>query len=176
LAPLVKFITAFDRSEHMLEVARTKLLRSGLQNWQLDVSEHLHVPVVDRSVDLVISGWSICYTVLENNETWKSELVAVLDEMLRMLRPGGSIILLETLGTGFEQPQPPADLLPYYKYLESLGFEHSWIRTDYRFQDYTEAQNSTRFFFGEDMAGNIREGERGVVLPECTGIWWLIKE
>ncbi|PKO13215.1 MAG: class I SAM-dependent methyltransferase [Chloroflexi bacterium HGW-Chloroflexi-10] len=176
LVPLVKSITAFDRSAHMLNLARQKLLQSGLNNWFLEVGEHQHVNVLDGSVDVLISGWSICYVAVENPAAWQAELETVLSEMQRVLLPGGYIILLETLGTGFEEPNPPVDLLTYFAYLEARGFQRTWIRTDYCFQNRAEAEGSARFFFGEEMIAKIREDERGVILPECTGIWWLIKE
>jgi hypothetical protein len=93
--------------------------------------------------------------------------------MKRVLRPGGAIIILETLGTGRETPQPPAPALAaYYDWLENEhGFNHTWIRTDYRFASVDEAEALTRFFFGDNLAGRIRR-DNLTILPECTGIWW----
>jgi ubiquinone/menaquinone biosynthesis C-methylase UbiE len=99
-----------------------------------------------------------------------------LGEMQRVVRPGGTVVLLESLGTGKEQPDPPSELLPYFAYLEAYGFQRDWIRTDYRFKDKAEAESSARFFFGDEMVAKIRENEQGVILPECTGIWWLKHE
>jgi hypothetical protein len=94
--------------------------------------------------------------------------------MKRVLRPGGTVIILETLGTGCESPHPPSDALAaYYALLEEEhGFSATWIRTDYRFASLSEAEDLTRFFFGDGLADRVaREGL--VTLPECTGIWWL---
>lgn len=171
LAPVVKFIHAFDISQHMLDVAATKLRQNGLQNWRTMVGDHRHISIEDGIADVVISGWSICYVVVDNPETWEGELSKVLGEMRRVVRPGGMIILLETLGTGCEYPQPPDNLRPYYAYLEAHDFQHTCIRTDYRFESLEEAETLTRFFFGEDMLEKIRASDQGIVLPECTGIW-----
>ena len=173
LAPVVKFIYAFDSSQHMLDVAIAKLRKSDMKNWQIAVSDHRHVSVGDGVADGAISGWSICYMVVGNNETWQDELSKALSEMRRVIHPGGMLILLETLGTGCERPDPPADLVSYYEFLERQGFQHTWIRTDYQFLDMTEARALTRFFFGEEVVEKISMDERGVILPECTGIWWL---
>ena len=172
MAPVVKHVYAFDRSSHMLSVARQKLQQSGRQNWSVSVSDHRAMAIKSGVVDVAISGWSVCYVVVDNPTNWQEELPRALGELHRAVRAGGTIILLETLGTGFETPEPPAHLLEYYAYLEAHGFQREWIRTDYRFKDKAEAESSARFFFGDEMVAKIKEDERGVILPECTGIWW----
>ena len=176
LAPLVNRVYAFDRSPHMLSVAAEKLQRSGLENWQVAVSDHRAMAMKTGVADVALSGWSVWYVVLENPGSWEEELARALGEMQRVVRPGGTLVLLESLGTGHEQPDPPAELLPYYAYLKERGFRRDWIRTDYRFNSKAEAEESVRFFFGEEMVAKIRENEQGVILPECTGIWWLNHE
>lgn len=173
LAPLVQSIRAFDISPHMLEVAREQLKKCGRNNWSTAVADHRRVDAADNSADLVISGWSVCYVVVDNPETWRAELGKVLAEMRRILRPGGMILLLETLGTGFEQPTPPAHLLEYYAWLEEQGFQRSWIRTDYRFESRQKAEELARFFFGEEMVAKVQPDAAGATLAECTGLWRL---
>ncbi|MFV1858681.1 MAG: class I SAM-dependent methyltransferase [Anaerolineales bacterium] len=172
LAPVVRTIHAFDASPNMLEVAAAKLSDTGLRNWGLAASDHRNLPIADLSADIVISGWSIVYLVVWNESAWESELAKGLAEMRRILRPGGSIILLETLGTGHESPQPPENLVDYYSFLEHQGFSSSWIRTDYRFESLEEAEEIVSFFFGEAMLDEIVH-DGSITLPECTGIWQL---
>ena len=172
LAPVVDRVYAFDRSPHMLSVAVEKLKRSGLENWQVAVSDHRAMALKTGAVDVAVSGWSVWYVVLENPENWEDELARALGEMRRVVRLGGRFVLLESLGTGKEQPDPSPELLPYFAFLEAHGFRRDWIRTDYRFQDRAEAESSAKFFFGEAMIAKITEDERGVILPECTGVWW----
>jgi hypothetical protein len=45
------------------------------------------------------------------------------------------------------------------------------MRTDYRFENRTQAETLTSFFFGEAMLEKLVELPQGVFLPECTGIW-----
>ena len=173
LAPVVRTIQAYDASGHMLEVAVARLRKSGLHNWRTAVADHRALPVGDQVADLVISGWSIVYTVVWYQETWRRELGRALAEMKRVLRPGGTMIILETLGTGYETPTPPDEMRAYYAYLEEeAGFSSTWMRTDYRFESLEEAEALTRFFFGDALAEKVAS-ENLVVLPECTGIWWL---
>jgi ubiquinone/menaquinone biosynthesis C-methylase UbiE len=171
LAPLVNSIAAFDSSTHMLEVATGTLTAGGWHNWHTGVADHRHLPVEDASADLCIAGWSICYLVDWNRQDWKTPVDQALAEMERALKPGGSIVIIETQGTGFTTPHPPAHLVKYYQYLVALGFRDKWFRTDYRFASPQEALQSSTFFFGEEIARQID----GVILPECTGLWWRSK-
>ncbi len=171
LAPRVKSIHAFDASAEMLRVCRARLLTSGLANWQVDVADHRQLPVEDHSFDLVVSGWSVAYLVVWHPETWQVELEKWMNEMKRVLKPNGQIILFESLGTGNETPIQLDHLENYYPWLAEAGFQNKWIRTDYQFESVEEATDLVRFFFGADMANQIR-GTRSVILPECTGVWW----
>jgi len=172
LAPLVKSIRAYDASQHMLDVTIAKLQQSGLRNWQVSVGDNRNLPVDDASADLSIEGWSFGHFTGWYPESWQDEMVKAVGEMLRVLRPGGTAILLETLGTGRETPQPPNEALAdFYRWLkDEQGFSATWIRTDYQFESLEEAERLTRFFFGDELAKAVVEND-WVMLPECTGVW-----
>ena len=172
LAPFVEKIWGFDQSGHMLEVATARLRKSGYLNWKIKKADHRQVPMEDHGVDIVVSGWSVCYVVVDHPETWQIELKKVFEEIGRILKPNGTVILIETLGTGFEKPAPPEHLLAYYAFLREHGFSETWIRTDYRFETIELARTLSGFFFGEAMQEKLIHDERGITLPECTGIWW----
>jgi ubiquinone/menaquinone biosynthesis C-methylase UbiE len=174
IAPLAKTILVSDISSHMLDVAAAKLEKTGLQNWQVAVADNRALPVVNRAADISIAGWSLGYCTIWYADSWRAEIAQALAEMKRVLRPGGIVVILETLGTGSEVPCPPTDALDaYYAWLENEhGFSSTWIRTDYRFESLSEAQEATRFFFGDEFSDRIGR-EDWVILPECTGIWWL---
>ncbi|MBN1261582.1 MAG: methyltransferase domain-containing protein [Anaerolineae bacterium] len=171
LAPTARSMTALDLSPHMLAITRDRLRASGLRNWTAAVADHRALPLNDNTADLAISGWSIVYTVVWYPDVWQRELNRALDEMARVVRPGGALLILETMGTGFTTPSPPEDLLDYFTFLDGAGFASTWIRTDYRFADREEARERVTFFFGEAMLEKC-EGEGPVILPECTGLWW----
>jgi ubiquinone/menaquinone biosynthesis C-methylase UbiE len=174
LAPHVGNIKAYDASAHMLSKAQASLHAMSVTNWQVAVADHRQVPVPDASADLVISGWSFCYLAVWGGESWRDELENGYREIQRLLRPGGFVILLETLGTGQESPNPPANLAGYYAWLTEKGFQSTWIRTDYRFDSLTEAVELSKFFFGEKL-GRATAKNKWLILPECTGVWWQQK-
>ncbi len=174
LAPHVRTIHAFDGSPHMLSVARTTLPESLRPNWQLAVADNQLLPVAARSADLAIAGWSFGHATDWHAEAWRDEIDGAVQEMRRVLRSDGTAVILETMGTGRETPQPPTpELTAFYRWLEDeQGFATTTIRTDYRFASQAEAEELTGFFFGSPMVVSLLPDGR-VVLPECTGIWWL---
>lgn len=180
LAPHVSRVRAFDISEEMLRVCREKFVKSGLSNWQAEMADHRKLPVPDHSADLVVSGWSVSYLAVWNPDTWREELETWMTEMRRVLRspdpasgkPGGHIVLFESLGTGNEAPIQLEHLGNFYRWLDEAGFQFQWIRTDYRFESLDEAEELSRFFFGDELGNKVRVKE-WVVLPECTGVWRL---
>jgi ubiquinone/menaquinone biosynthesis C-methylase UbiE len=167
-------IVACDASHPMLDVAVAKLKKTGWRNWRVLVADNRSLPVADQAADLSIAGWSLGHSTSWVADGWRAEIEQALAQMKRVLRPGGTVIILETLGTGCESPHPPSDALAaYYALLEGgHGFSATWIRTDYRFASLSEAEDLTRFFFGDELADRVA-GEGLVILPECTGIWWL---
>jgi ubiquinone/menaquinone biosynthesis C-methylase UbiE len=173
IAALVSSIQAFDNSEPMLEFAARRLDTLGITNTAFRAADHRELPIEDGCVDITLSGWSIGYFASPENPGWLRDVEQTLVEMKRILRPGGTIIILETLGTGREDPRAPTrELQAYYAYLEEdQGFERTWIRTDYRFASLEEAEQTIEFFFGAPLSRRVRE-EKLTVVPECTGIWW----
>ena len=170
LAPFSRSVCAFDTSAAMLAVARAQLKADGARHAHVAVADHRALPLQSHSAALVVSGWSICYTVVWAQD-WQTELGRALAEMQRVVRPGGALVIMETLGTGFQTPTPPESLKPYFACLEAHGFAFKWLRTDYRFASVEEARALTTFFFQHDLSDRLISREPAI-LPECTGIWW----
>jgi len=171
VAPLVSKLIAADISHHMLAFAKKQLEYLPYKNWTLSLESHLALPFASDSADIVLAGWSFCYAAIHIGENWQESLEIALAEAERVLTPSGKLILIESLGTGVEQPKPPDVLVKYLDYLNTHGFESAWVRTDYCFKDKNEAEQLTHFFFGDDpMPMQVTDG--GVIVPECTGLWW----
>jgi ubiquinone/menaquinone biosynthesis C-methylase UbiE len=172
LSPLSGSVITMDLSPQMLLVAKDSLKKAQTDNWLMAAADNAHLPVKSSSIDLVISGWSFCYLAVWGGETWKTALQNGLAEIKRILRKNSTIIILETMGTGFETPNPPPHLANYFGFLEEMDFSSTWIRTDYQFESLAEAEELSSFFFGKDLAAKVKENQ-WVILPECTGVWWL---
>ena len=172
IATEAKSLICTDSSKAMLDLLENKLAPLNLHNWTTIVADHRSLPVETASIDLVVSGWSISYLTNTNHPTWQSNIKTILTEISRVLRPNGTIIIFETMGTGTESPNPPDFLTRYYQILEEeYGFQHRWIRTDYDFSSIEEAQELTGFFFGDEMAEKVIKNN-WITVPECAGIWW----
>ncbi|MAU09214.1 MAG: SAM-dependent methyltransferase [Anaerolineaceae bacterium] len=166
-------VIGLDIAPAMLIEARDQLLQSGMDNWTLACSDNVALPLASNSANFAIEGWSFAHSVAWFPDDWRTQIGRMLDEMRRIVRPGGTLVLLETLGTGNKSPQPPTEgLAELYNWWESeQGFNHRWIRTDYQFESVAEADELTRFFFGDELADEIVANQMAI-LPECTGIWW----
>lgn len=173
LSVVVGSIHAFDIEPSMLAQADSAMRASGMTNWRLALGDNGRMPVVSGCADLVIEGWSFAHVIGWYPNDWLARTDAMLAEMKRILKPGGTAILIETMGTGRRQPRAPsASLRELYDYWQAEhGFAYRWIRTDYQFASPAEADDLIRFFFGEEIAEDCLDGEN-VIVPECTGIWW----
>jgi ubiquinone/menaquinone biosynthesis C-methylase UbiE len=125
-------------------------------------------------MDIVLGGWALCGKALRGGDQWADAVRGALAEVRRVLRPDGTIILIESLGTGQEQPSPPnRRFAEYFHLLEADGFQRTSIRTDYRFESLEEKEQLLTFFFDKEMLdAGVKVQTDSLVYPECTGIWW----
>jgi hypothetical protein len=141
------------------------------------VADNGSVPLGAGSADVLLEGWSFGHTVSDAEERWREAAEELLSETMRLLAPGGTAIIIETLGTGVRTPSAPGRILPlFFDYLErEKGFTAEWVRTDYQFESVAKARELMQFFFGQMGEHDVLpSGE--VVVPECTGIWWKRKQ
>lgn len=172
LAPFVKRIAAFDLSPHMLSVTRAKIDAAGLTNAFAAAADNAALPVRAAAADLSIAGWSFGHACGWYPDSWVSVIAGAIREMERVLKPGGTAIIFETLGTGTDQPGAPMEsLAAFYHHLETAwGFTRTVIQTDYRFASPEDAAAKTRFFFGDALADRLL-ARRMSIVPEWTGMW-----
>jgi ubiquinone/menaquinone biosynthesis C-methylase UbiE len=171
IAPLAHRLIATDLSFPMLIYGKNHLSRLNLTNWHMSLADHRALPFASQSADVVLSGWSFHGVAIDYATGWQRILDHAMREVARVLRPGGIALLIESLGTGHETPHPPKVLVDYLGYLDCHGFEANWIRTDYFFENEAKAIDLISFFFDDDPMP-MWEKDTGVIVPECTGLWW----
>ncbi len=173
MAPHVRSIRAFDLFEPMIAFARSKLARTGFSNVVCGVADNGSLPVEDGSADLSIAGWSFGHCTAWYTDDWRSRIASAIDEMMRVLRPDGVSIIIETLGTGYEKPfTPRSELGAYYRALvDEWGFRHTWFRTDYLFDSIAQGKHLLRLFWSDELV-KVFSSRGSTGFPECTGLWW----
>jgi phosphatidylethanolamine/phosphatidyl-N-methylethanolamine N-methyltransferase len=83
-------VVGVDLSEPMLEIARKRVARQNLSNVEdLRVMDAMNLQFADGAFDVVVSPFVIT-TVPDPHRT--------LDEMARVLRPGGEIVIVNHIG------------------------------------------------------------------------------
>lgn len=140
--------------------------------WDLLQGDMHCLPFPNEWAEVVLAGWALGHFVGWYEQNWRQRVEQVINEMQRVLSPGGTIIILETLGTGSLKPAPPHDgLAQYYDLLEKkFEFNRNEISTDYRFETISQAIEKSEFFFGPDLTEKI-QANQWTRIPEWTGIW-----
>lgn len=172
MAPRAAHVHLVERAAPMLEVARARLETDGVSE---RVSFHLadarELPLEDASVDVATAGWVFGHFRHWMPEGWEDEVDRAVAEMRRVTAVGGTIAILETLGTGHETPREHPALDEYFAHLETKhGFARTWWRSDYAFETVDAAAQVMGAFFGAPLVEKIRaHGWRRV--PECTALF-----
>lgn len=171
LAPRARTRKAFDGAAAMVDFAKA---RQPEVEW--GVATHDALPVPDACADLAIEGWAFGHAVGWNAHGWRDDVRRWVRELERVTRPGGRLVLIETLGTGVETPfAEPHALIPFDAFVrDDLGFTRVALRTDYAFDSVDDAAETLGFFFGERLVSRIRE-RRWARVPECTGVYVRVR-
>jgi len=167
-------VTAYDRSPHMLQRARTNLAAHS-KKITLSLCDNLNIHTLNSKADIVIEGWSFGHTVGDNPGNIEQTVDNLVTSCFSILNPGGKLVVIETLGTNVDSPIEPGNFLPtFYSLLETKhGFKRYVVSTDYKFASCKDAARIAGFFFGDAMKEDILRTNKQII-PEFTGIW--IKE
>ncbi|MFC1997655.1 class I SAM-dependent methyltransferase [Chloroflexota bacterium] len=167
----VEQIIAVDINRCMLQEQQQKREQMN-GTWGLLQGDLRVLPFPENEFDIVTAGWAIGHFQGWYPVNWHTQVDRAVNDMIRIVKPGGVLIIIETLTTGGANPAPPTEgLAEYYTWLEDKwGFTHKVISTDYQFRDLDEAVELVGFFFGEELAQKVQENN-WVRLPEWTGVW-----
>lgn len=166
-------LICLDRAAAMLKENQHQS-RIGPSGWDLIQADLTNLPLKPGKFEIVTAGWALGHFCGWYPQDWSIRIDNAVDGLIRQLKPGGTLVIFETLGTGYLQPTPPnPDLAAYYNLLESnFGFTRQEIQTDYLFDDPVQAAHTMEFFFGPSLAVEIRKNNWRRV-PEWTGMWTL---
>lgn len=167
----VQQIIALDLHLGMLHEQKQQQYRMN-EIWGLLQGDLRVLPFPENYFDVVTAGWAMGHFQSWHTPDWPAQVDRALNEMLRVVKPTGAMIIIETLSTGSPVPTPPTERLgEYYARLENKwGFTAQEISTDYQFQNLEESVELAKFFFGEELGQKIQENH-WVRLPEWTGVW-----
>ena len=177
-------VIGIDRSAHMLEQAARNLAPWNGKIRLLSGS-HRALPLPDGVADIFVEGWAFGHVAMDEPQAVSDVAAALVTEAARVTKPGGTVLLIETLGTNVDGPGAPHPVLEaLYTELEKRhGFARTVISTSYKFASLNEARTLMGFFFGEEMgtavAHRLERAEKktadgtsdGLIIPEYTGIW-----
>ena len=93
LAARAKKVIAVDHSSRMVEVGRDLAKRSGLKNLEYRLGDMEHPPIRPGSVDVAILSQALHHAV---------HPARVLEAAWRILRPGGTLLILDLVEHTFE--------------------------------------------------------------------------
>jgi len=93
LAARAKKVIAVDHSPRMVEVGRDLAKRSGLKNLEYRLGDMEHPPIRPGSVDVAILSQALHHSV---------HPARVLEAAWRILRPGGTLLILDLVEHAFE--------------------------------------------------------------------------
>ena len=172
LAPYVKNIFAFELTSGMLDQAKEKQKKLNVTNITFNFGDNRKIPLPDSTVDLVIAGWSFGMMMAWNLPDWEKVVDQALNEVNRIIKNNGTIIIIETQGTMKNKPEPLEFLIPLYNYLEvKYNFKCNIINTDYKFDSINEAIDLMSFFFDKEIGEEVKK-RNSLIIPEFTGIWY----
>lgn len=163
-------VIAVDAAEAMLAVCKERAREQGVPRLTTIVADHEALPLPSACCDVATEGWSFGHATRFFPDDWRTHADRSVRELLRVVRPGGTAICIESLGLDDHPPRPA--LLEMFAWLEGEhGFRRLELDTDFVFRTATEAERLVRFFFGDTWGDRMRESGR-TRLPEKTGLWW----
>lgn len=167
-----KKVCLCDSSTKMLEGAKKRLRNISSSKFEIHLANTFNLPYSNNTFDIIIEGWSLSFCI-KDISLWDK----LIEELLRILKKDGVLIIIETLGYGVETPNcTNSHLNAFYSYLVNCkGFDFKWIRTDYKYENENQAILYSNAFFDYEIVEELLTTPKSII-PECTGFWWFTKK
>lgn len=164
-------VQCFDRSKHMMSRARENL-KEYAPKLSFAARHNLEARGACNPANAFIEGWAFGHTVYDDPDNHRTTIDNLVTGAESLVKPGGTVILIETMGSNSPEPFAPGELLAkFYQALEQdYGYTRTVISTDYQFPTLEDAARIMGFFFGDGMADEINHGGT-TRIREFTGIW-----
>jgi ubiquinone/menaquinone biosynthesis C-methylase UbiE len=144
-----------DLSDKQISIASTKV--SDKNKVKLICSDLTNAPLLDESIDLIYCTW-VLGTILDVDKRNK-----VLDELKRVLKPNGEILLVDNnIGGEFEiirgRYPDTKRTLDYHNWIMNNKFKVlKEIDSYFEFKDVEEARKVFKIIYGDGIANKIND-------------------
>ena len=152
VSKLAKYYYGIDASSEQLFLANNKIIdKEKVALFCLDLCD---ISLEDNSVDIIYLSW-VLGTILDLNKR-----SIVLKELLRVLRPGGKILLIENnVDNDFEEIRGRTKdnkTKEYNDWILSNNFKVlKELTTYFKFNNTLEAKKVFDVIYGEEIASNV---------------------
>jgi ubiquinone/menaquinone biosynthesis C-methylase UbiE len=162
-----------DRAQHMIDKAKVNL-KDHTEKIRYECMDIRNLKQLTIKADCIVEGWTLGHIVIDEHKRLEECVRELMDDLCEKLNPGGSLIIIETLGTNTDRPHIPDEHLKrFYSILEeTYHLKRNVVRTDYMFYSKDDAQRILSFFFGDPMKYEVNDR----IVKEHTGVWVLRKE
>ncbi|MFE9687366.1 class I SAM-dependent methyltransferase [Streptomyces sp. NPDC006285] len=125
-------VVGFDYSEKAVRIARRISDRAGSRRCTFTVGDVTRIPAMSSSFDVAFLNWG--------SLVWIFDLPSVLHELLRVLRPGGHLVIVDQhpASLTFRRGDPPSVMVPTEHYFgdRKIAIER---------KDYAERMAAVRY-------------------------------
>lgn len=138
-------VVALEPDARMIDRARDLL-------WVRGVAQEL--PFHDDALDAAYATWAFFFAGVEDLERG-------LDEVRRVVKPGGPILIVDNAGDDEFCALSPREIESDLSWWTDRGFDSTIIETSFRFDSVEEANLLLGFYFGDEVAAQNTRAEIG---------------